>query len=126
MAQHREIFLSTGLPDTPFERFVYAVEHARRRYPSMTLGAFATFLSIARHHRAERITATALGEELDLPLPTIFRQCNQLADGLPGKPGMGLIKKVGDADDARLRQLSLTLGGMGLVAEIASILSVEF
>ena len=125
MGEYREYFLASGAKDTEFERFVYALEYVRGRFPSMTLGAFATFLSIAKHSVKGGIAPTDLGEKLRQPLPTVFRQCNQLSEGLPGKPGMNLIKKVIDASDGRSKKMILTLKGLGVLTGISDILSIE-
>jgi DNA-binding MarR family transcriptional regulator len=125
VGEQREYFLASGAKDTEFERFVYALEWVRGRFPAMTLGAFTTFLSIARNNRRGGITPTELAEQLRQPLPTIFRQCNQLSDGLPGKPGMNLIKKVIDASDGRAKKLTLSLKGLGVLTGMLDILSIE-
>lgn len=125
MNMRREIFLANGVEDSEFERFVYALEFVRRRFPSMTLGAFATFLWIAKRSPNGGIAPTELGERLKQPHPTIFRQCNQLADGLPGKPGMGLVRKVSNANDGRSKNLVLAMAGLELIAGVHDILSTE-
>lgn len=125
MGEQREYFLASGVQDTEFERFVFALEWVRGRFPAMTLGAFATFLSVARTNRTGGITPTELAEKLRQPLPTIFRQCNQLADGLPGKPGMNLLKKVIDASDGRAKKLTLSLKGLGVLTGMQDILSID-
>lgn len=125
MGSQREIFLASGVKDTEFERFVHAIEFVRRAYPSMTLGAFATFLSVANHGSKGGISPTELGERLEQPLPTIFRQCNQLSEGVPGKPGMNLLRKVDDAKDGRSKKLMISVGGLNLMSGVLDILSIE-
>ncbi|WIJ26362.1 MarR family transcriptional regulator [Devosia sp. RR2S18] len=121
----REIFLASGAPDTEFQRFVYVLELVRSRFPNMTLGGLATFLAIAQHKGGGGITATELGTQLNLPSPTIFRQCAQLSDGLPNQPGMRLVRKVGDDQDRRSRKLSLSLNGLSLLTDISEALSSD-
>ena len=121
MKERREQFLASGRPDTEIERFMYALEFVRHRYPMMTLGALSTFLAVARVS-PEGTTPTELGQTLGMPLPTIFRQCTQLSDGSPGKPGMGLLKKTGNDTDGRSRKVRVSLTGLHLSNEINDIL----
>lgn len=122
MGQYRDHFLSTGVADTEFNRFCYAVEHSRKRFPIMTIGTLSTFLAIAEYGRTEALTPSALAERLALSFTTVYRQCDQLSEGARGQPGLGLIKKIVRAEDARARVMVITLKGLAFHSELMDIL----
>lgn len=126
MGELRDRFLADGRPDTPFERFSAAVEYTRRIYPQMTIGAFATFVTVASlRGRSLPSTATTLAAQLGVPVTTIFRQCDQLSDGVRGAPGMKLLNKEQGEKDSRERALKITIDGLNLLTGIHDLIAPD-
>lgn len=125
MGELRDRFLAANPSPTLWDRFAAALEHSRQSYPLMTIGTLATFMAISRAQRSADVTPSQIAVMLDLPLTTIFRQCDQLTDGVRGKPGMGLIKKIPGSVDARERVLKVSLAGLQLLTDLAELLGIE-
>lgn len=112
--------------DETMQRMQECLESCRARFPSMTLGSLATFLTIARMEaEGARVTATDISIRISAPAPTIFRQCNMLADGVPGKPGMRLVEKVQKEEDGRSYELRLSDLGSEMLHEMAAYMEPE-
>lgn len=125
MGELRDRFRASNPNPTRWDRFAAALEYTRRRYPLMTIGALATFVAISKASRSEDVTPSEIAGILDQPLTTIFRQCDQLSDGVRGKPGMGLIKKVPGSVDARERVLKVSLSGLKLLTDLSELLGTD-
>lgn len=123
MGQFRDQFLASGDGITPLDAHQYMLDHVRRRFPLMTVGTLSTFLFIGGRWRGEPTTPTEIAERKGIPLPTVFRQCDQLSRGVAGRNAMGLIEKVPSAKDGRARALRPTLKGIQLLIEINDILT---
>lgn len=118
MGMYREIFLASGRPQTAFGAFQFALEVVRKRYPLMTVGTLSTFFYIVERSRSGPLTATDIADDLQLSSTTVFRQCDQLAEGVNGRNGMQLIKKGPHPDDARARALILSWSGLQLWTDL--------
>lgn len=124
MSELRDKFLADARPDTAIERFAAAVEFTRQRYPQMTVGALATFLAVAsRNKKSLPTTATDLASSLGLSVTTVFRQCDQLSDGVRGAPGMKLIKKMKGDGDSRENYLTVSIAGLALLTGVLEIIA---
>lgn len=104
-------------------RFAAALEHARKKYPLMTIGTLATFLAIVTAEEEEEVGPTALAKRLNLPFTTVYRQCDQLADGIGGAGGMKLIKKSASGSDGRSREVSATVSGLMFMRDLRALLT---
>lgn len=121
MGMYRELFLASGRPQTAFGAFQFALEVVRKRHPLMTVGTLSTFFYIVERARLGPLTATDVADELELSTTTVFRQCDQLAEGVNGKNGMNLIKKVPHPEDARARVLALSFKGLQLSTDLKDL-----
>jgi DNA-binding MarR family transcriptional regulator len=107
------------------DTFTRAVELARKRYPLMTVGTLGTFLHIVRADKGNELTPTAIAKRLGVPFTTIYRQCDQLCEGVRGQPGMKLVKKRETSTDGRARELVVTLEGLAFMQELRNVLDPE-
>lgn len=126
MGELRDRFLADGRTDTAGDRFAAAVEFVRQKHPQMTVGSLATFLAIATRNRESLpTTATHLAAHLGLPVTTIFRQCDQLSDGVRGASGMNLLMKKKREKDSRENSLSVSIDGLALITGILELIDPD-
>ena len=97
----------------------------RKIRPDLTVGAFLTFLFIARRSAAandrsgQNLTISFIASELELTFPTAARHCDMLSDGLRGKPGLEWITKATLADQ-RSKAVSISGAGIEVIADALS------
>lgn len=94
----------------------------RKIRPDLTVGAFLTFLFIARRSAASNdpsapdLTISYIAEQLELSFQTAARHCDLLSEGLRGKPGLNWITKK-PLKDQRAKAVSISAAGTTVIAD---------
>lgn len=97
----------------------------RKIRPDLTVGAFLTFLFIARrsvasdNQSAPNLTISYIAEHLELSFQTAARHCDLLSEGLRGKPGLKWITKK-PLQDQRSKAVSISTLGITMIADALS------
>jgi DNA-binding MarR family transcriptional regulator len=106
------------------DRLNAALAKARVHDPDMGVHDLMALLLVAKRDGRDPITQAELGEALALSAATKSRVVSRLTpEGTLGKPGLGLIRQEICESNRRERELTLTLKGRRLVADIEAALT---
>jgi len=120
----REFFQKHNITWSEMENLLMTFRDQR---PDLTVGAFTTFIFIARRtapnsdNSTEVLTITDISEQLKVSYPTAARHCDLLSDGVRGKPGLQWIRKE-LLSDQRSRKVVLSETGMKMLTDTISSL----
>lgn len=113
--------------DPRFQHFCDAFAHARAQFPSMTLSALRTFLTVAGWSAGSGIGYDEVAHRAGIDYVQAAHHLEQLSDGRAGQGGLGLTARR-EETDRRFRTVTITdlgaalarrfiLPGSALVAE---------